>query len=524
MATAKAINHPAKLLSEGSKGAESSKVFFSVFAACTLLHLILALSSRLYPHIDLPFHLAAATIYKYYGSQANDFSQFYSFDVFFKPNTFHLFFTSLEVFPSVEFGNKVIYAGYILLFPLSVLLLIRQVGGNQWFSLFSFLLLLNYNLNFGFVGFSIAIPFVLLLVYFIFRSLEKGSNWDKGAVAVLLVLIYFMHALATVFSLILFVVIYGFCYRRSPKKLAMAGLLMLPTLALVIYWWSTSQSDANTIGFLFDYYREKYLPGLISRASLFTMENYHLFGGKWGLGIGAFFTILMHLPLIIWTLTHYKKVSEHVNWGKYGMLYLFILVSLGVFFLAPSGLPGQHYLYQRFSVFVHIGFILLGSLLVGKQHLPKILPLIGFAFLLHFGANAERQLAFEKDTAGFTPDFLPSDVEGKKFAGIMLNPYFRGRKAYDHFPNYQIIWHQGVTTTSAVDFRFGNVRRKVGEEKLPRFHDNFDSLTGNIRNPYSGLIDYIFIRVEVDKKGREGEMRGYSLLKTEGKWSLWEKK
>jgi hypothetical protein len=64
----------------------------------------------------------------------------------------------------------------------------------------------------------------------------------------------------------------------------------------------------------------------------------------------------------------------------------------------------------------------------------------------------------------------------------------------------------------------------VGEEKLPRFYDNFDSLTGKIRNPYPGLIDYIFVRGEVGAEGRELEMSDYNLIKTAGEWSLWKKK
>ncbi|CAN5920679.1 hypothetical protein BH24BAC1_BH24BAC1_15210 [soil metagenome] len=514
-----------KPLVGGNKLAENSKLFLAIFAICTLLHLALAWSSRLYPHIDLPFHLAAATIYKYYGSQANDFSQFFYMDVFLRPNTFHLFFTSLEVFPSVEFGNKVFYAGYLLLFPLSVLLLIKQIGGNQWFALFSFLLIYNFNLNWGFVGFNIAIPFVLLLIYFVFRSLEGGSKWNKVVVAALLIVIYFMHALATIFSLILVVVIYGFCYRRSWKRLALTGLMVVPIIALLAYWWSTSQSDADTVGFLVGYYSHQFWTQYKLRIfNFFCTENFYLLEGGWGWAAGAFFTFLMHMPLAFWVLTHFKKLPEYVNWAKYGKLYLFILVSLGVYFLSPYGLPDQHYLYQRFGIFVHLGFILLSSLLVGTQHFPKVLTLAGIAFVLHFGGYAQRQLAFEKDTAGFTPDFLPSDVKGKKFAGIMLDRSFRGRLIYGHFPNYQIIWHQGVTATKAVEFRFGNVRRKVGEDKLPRFHDNFDSLTGKIRNPYSGLIDYIFIRGEVGAEGRELEMSDYNLIKTAGEWSLWKKK
>jgi hypothetical protein len=523
MLTAKVSTQPLKPRETSQEPAKTTKLFLGVFAVCALLHLVLALSSRLYPHIDLPFHLAAATIYKFYGSPANDFSRFFEFHVFLSPNTLFLFFASLDIFPSVEVGHKVFFSVYLLLFPLSVLLLIRQLGGNPWYALFSFLLIYNFNLNWGFVNFYFAIPLVLLFFYFILRSLERDALRDKAAVTGLLLAIYFTHALATIFSLILFAVIYCFHFRQSLKHLAGAGLMVLPTLALVVYWWGTSQSDANTIGFLLNYYRKFYLATFPNRVSVFAMENFYLFSGKGGWMIGAFFTFLMHLPLAWWVLTHYKGLARHVQGERNRKLHLFILVSLAVYFLAPSHLPDMHYLYQRFSVFVHLGFILLASVLVGEQYLRQVLVLASLAFLLHFGMYAERQIAFEKDTADFKPDFLPSAVKGKKFAGIVLDNSFRGRRVYEHFPNYQITWNKGVTASKAVDFRFNSLRRKAGAEDLPKFQYKLTSLTGSPYNPYAGFADYIFVRGKVDESGRQGEMRAYHLVRSSGKWSLWEK-
>ncbi|CAN5920671.1 hypothetical protein BH24BAC1_BH24BAC1_15200 [soil metagenome] len=525
MPTIKESSYPVLPSEVGNNLAEGPKVFYAVFAVCTLLHLTLALSSRLYPHIDLPFHLAAATIYKYYGSPANDFSQFFEVNVFLSPNTLFLFFTSLDVFPSVEAGNKVFYALYLLLFPVSVLLLIRQLGGNKWYALFSFLLIYNFNVNFGFVNFYFAIPLVLLLFYFILRSLQTESAWDKAAVAGLLLLIYFTHALATIFALIIFGVIYGFCYRRSLKKLALAGLMVLPTLGLLTYWWSSSQSEADTVGFLIDYYRQEYLSGFKNRVAFFSMDNFYLFSGKWGWIAGAFFTFLMHLPLAWWVLAHYKSLPQQGQWKRNGALYLFILASLGVFFLGPNRLPDEmHYLYQRFSVFIHVGFILLASVLVGRQYQRQVLVLAGVAFLLHFGAYAERQFSFEKDSADFTPGFLPSEVKGKKFAGILLDVSFRGRSIYEHFPNYQITWHQGVTASKALDFRFNSLRRKPGAgEAIPRYQYQFTSSGGSSANPYAGFADYIFVRGRVDEKTSREELGDYHLVRTSGKWSLRER-
>ena len=111
------------------------RIFILIFLILIILHSILMFSLRIYPFVNLPNHLSVATIYKHYGEETNQFNKFFSLDLPFKPNIFHIIFCSLKIFPSVEFGNKIFYFLFVILFPLSILLTITKVKGNKWVSL-----------------------------------------------------------------------------------------------------------------------------------------------------------------------------------------------------------------------------------------------------------------------------------------------------------------------------------------------------------------------------------------------------
>ncbi len=146
--------------------------FLTIFSILLAAHLLIMAWMRMYPFVDLSFHLAAATIYRHINDPGNLFKEFYTVDSFLKPNTFHLWFCSLPFFKDVETGNKFFYLLYTLLLPTSVFLIVKELKGNLWVVLLSTMLLYNYNTTFGCVGYTFAIPVVLLICYFFLKTLN----------------------------------------------------------------------------------------------------------------------------------------------------------------------------------------------------------------------------------------------------------------------------------------------------------------------------------------------------------------
>ena len=126
------------------------------------------------------------------------------------------FSAAAKIFPSVDFANKVFYVLYAVLFFGRSMLLIARCGGNQWYCLLAFLLLYNINVCYGFTGFTIAVPAILFLLYLIVNYIEQRSTLAAIMIAVLLPGIFFMHAMAFLFA----VMVYAACvlfdmYRRG---------------------------------------------------------------------------------------------------------------------------------------------------------------------------------------------------------------------------------------------------------------------------------------------------------------------
>src|SRR5690606_33792113 len=113
----------------------------------------------------------------------------------------YLVFTS--AFPSVVIGDKLFFMSYVILMPTTIFLIIRELKGNLWYGLLSFLLIFNYNVTYGFVGFYMAIPITLLLFYTLLLDAKKQRTIYKLYIATLLILLFYLHAQVALFGLIM---------------------------------------------------------------------------------------------------------------------------------------------------------------------------------------------------------------------------------------------------------------------------------------------------------------------------------
>ncbi|MCX8042751.1 MAG: hypothetical protein N3B18_01330, partial [Desulfobacterota bacterium] len=191
---------------------------FIFLAAVLTAHIVLFCSTRLYPFLDMPNHLALATIYRYFNSPGNAFSTYFRLDLFLQPNIFHLLLCGSNIFPSVEYANRVFFCLYFVLFAGAAVLILRRLGGNMWYALLVPLLFYNCNVSYGFVGCPIAIPVVLLLVYCMLCDAAGAGRGNLGAIALLLAGLFFLHALMACFGMFVFVCWVFWQYRRAWRQ------------------------------------------------------------------------------------------------------------------------------------------------------------------------------------------------------------------------------------------------------------------------------------------------------------------
>lgn len=485
------------------------------------LHLILISTRRIYPFIDIPFRLAASTILKYYEEPNNQFDDYYSIKISLRPNIIHLFFCNSKIFPSVEFANKIFYCIYIILLPLSIFLIIKKLNGNPIFTFFSFLILYNFNVAWGFSEFTIAIPLTILLFYFILEYLDKDDKWIKFLLMVLFLLIFFSHVLAAFFSLFFFYVLCLFYYKNSITTFFKKIIITIPVIIIILLWWILGEKgiEYDTLDYLCYYYKNYWFQKFFIRAGIFYIENYSLDKSLFGKIISFIISLIIITPFLIWLISNRNK--SHIEKNNMTMaLYLFITCALFFFLFLPDRIPGAYFLYQRFAIFIFSGIIILCSIIYKKKiNRSKIFILFSFC-LIHFIICANYFIGFEKENQFFTKDIFPDQIKDTKLAGLIYNCEYKGRLVYLHFPNYFIVWKHGTALTRLVDFRFGTVVRKLDQKTFPHANEwvgYFNNYNGEFID-----IDYILVKGEVPDKDKK-YFKNFKEIKSKSDWLLYER-
>ena len=501
-----------------TESGSSGKIILAVFAVLVILNAFAVSSSRLLPFTDLPNHLAASTIVRHSGEFGNEFAKYFSVDLFPKPNVLHITFCSIKIFPSVEAANRVWYFLYVLLLPLSVLLLTRRLGGALWTAALSLLLLYSYSVCWGFAGYTMAIPLVLLSAYASAGMAMRSGPLCAAASAVLLLLIFFAHALAALFAIAVHLIFISFARDTKPLRRAASFTTVLPAAAMLIVWWFFGRSfwlGQSTSEHLSEYYSGEFFTAFPDRWKILFLDNYNLFSGNTGVFAGIVFTLVIIAAALI-PLLHRRKRDAAEPEGKRFAILLLIL-SLVCYTLLPKDLPGQAILAQRFSVFVLLSLVVLAGVL-WKGRRPGLLPAVAAVVcIVHLTLWWSNFKSFNRENEGFTPDFLPDPAKGRILSGMIFDYKWRGKPVYIHYPGYYITWKKGIATTSVIGYRFGAVRRKAPLAVLPAYLEwigKFQRYDGR----YSELT-HMLLRSDVPAVFKN-ETQGFVTIRSSGMWHL----
>jgi hypothetical protein len=497
----------------------SHRSFLIVMLFFILIHTVLLLWAPLFPFTDLPNHLAEATIYKY-GHPQNLIGQYYESVPGFYPNTFHTVFCSL--FPSVEWGNRIFYALYAVLLLTSVYLVIRQLNGNSWYGLLCLLFIYNYNTTWGFTGFTIAIPTTIFLFYTALFDIKRPRIGYTIAASLLLVLLYLMHAQMALFGLLLYgcMMLYAF-WKRWKIFFLRIFIAVLPVICIVGIWWThraTEQAEGSTISFLAHYYKTVYFKDFYKRILLFVYDQMALFSGLKGIAAAIVILLLIILPLFFykaWTTTLRSSLKS----GQFIYPFIFVVLSTGCFFVLPNELPGQSPLYQRFCTVVFLSFIIFASVLMKEVRSRAFSFYTIAACLLYSFFWGQYFYAFNKENEAFRPSFFKQVPPQKILSGLMFENKFRGREVYLHFPGYNLVWNHGLTTSKAIDYRFGVVRRGNRGNEIP-FYQEWIGKNSRIISSYQDSVHYLLVKEKQPVQPDSNLVNFKPVLQT-AQWSLY---
>lgn len=491
-----------------------------IIALFIVVNAVFLFSMPLLPFIDLPNHLAEATIYRYYGEEGNVLSKYYKPTPWYFPNTFHTVFCSL--FPNVEIGNKIFHLLCIGLLQVSMFVVIRQLKGNVWYGLLGTLFTYNYNFTYGFVGFAISTPTLILLFYLILRDFEKDTIGLKVGIALLLILLFLMHAQNALFGLVLFGFMTLYKFRSSIKQILLRGIFIpLPLVILIFTWWFTrgGENEGSTSGYLLEYYKSHYFQDFLIRFRIVVFDNFQLREGVVGLILAAIIFSLIIIP-ILWFKPWKEKSFLSFLLPSYVYPIIFFLTGFLCYMLLPDQLPGQSPLFQRFCTVVILSFIILSSVWLNHVRMKSLRYFVVASILVYSILWFEYIYSFNKINASFNATLFQEIPNTSRMAGLIYDHKYRGRKVYIHFPNYFVVWNRGIAASKIIDYRFGVVRRVASETDVPFYTEYIGD--GYKKIDKYARLEYLLV------KGKPGVTRdentlGFSAWRKAGDWQLFKR-
>ncbi|MCX6158303.1 MAG: hypothetical protein NTY74_10040 [Ignavibacteriae bacterium] len=492
----------------------TDKISLTLIFIFSAINIFWVYSLPVLPFVDLPFHLAESIIIKNFDNPALLFNKFFAIPTLIKSNIFYMYFCSLSIFPNVEFASRIFYSIYILIFPLSVFTLIKTLKGNTLFSLLSFLFLINHNVHWGFVSYTMSVPVLFLTFSSFYQYFIQNKLKYAYYIWIMFIITFTLHFQMAIFSILIFSLLTLVYQWRELKQIIINIASVLPVLAIMVYaYLQDSHGDTTPLlPYMLSYYTSNYFTTLLDRFMiLLVIDNSFILGGP----NGAYHSLILTIPIVLFFIYFLIKSKTASLIYTVNNKFLFILtgITFACYIFLPDIIPGQNVIFERYSVILFLLIITLISAIRSSdksfKYIQIIIPLL---ILAQSVIILDYMLDFKKSTSDFSKDIFPNTSK-RKLAGIMLDNDFRGSKIYAHFPMYYTVWYNGITA-GLIDYRFGLIKRNVSVDTLPVYKEWIDNSINF--DEYYKPVDFLLVKSREDLK-----LQNFSPERESGKWKLY---
>jgi hypothetical protein len=330
--------------------------------------------------------------------------------------------------------------------------LIDELGGDPRMALLAIPGMYGYSFQWGFLSFLMAAPFGVLFVIASLRYFRRPTLVRASGLALLLLLVFFCHALAAAFAAAL-AGLYALFDLRSPRDLLSRWLPSTLTLAAAGSWWLHSVAGHpvthKPMAWQIDFDR---VPDLFINIAGWPQE--------W---IAAAIVVVLAAPVI--ALLGVRRSPRY--WIPFALC-------LAVAFFAPHRIFGAESVYERFAMFV------LPSLAIA---LAPAAPNAGrrqamaLAWVLLFctawtGGMSWRMNIFEAEARGFST-ILDQMQPGQRLLILSCNHNSKAFSAavFLHYPAWYAALKNGVADPNFAGSNVGLVWYRPDAAPAAQFAD-----------------------------------------------------
>jgi hypothetical protein len=216
--------------------------FTKRYVVCAALALAAVWLHRYPAGIDLPQHANQFQILAHYGDPHSGYRFFYYIDFFTPYAVLYLLAWPLTKIGGALFAVKVLLSLSALATPIALERWLRSVGGEASLGILGFAVAFGFGYQWGFLSFVLSGPVSLFYLASVEELKREPAVRRLGLAAALAVLLFFTHGIT--FAIVMVASGLGCLMQRSLRKVVVALLHFLPTVAVLIPWYFSHRGEA----------------------------------------------------------------------------------------------------------------------------------------------------------------------------------------------------------------------------------------------------------------------------------------
>ncbi len=392
----------------------------TIFSFCSFAVLYLIWANQYLPMVDIAQHASILAIWLDYHNPAFGYEDVYRFNwstPYLLANILAYGFGKLM---GVTAGIKMTLSVALLGVPLAFLLLLRQSGGDPWWSLLAFPLVFGYSFYWGFFPFLVAIPIAILHMIVSVRFARRPTIGNAILSAVAGVVLFYAHVIALIPCMVVLIVVY-LQRNRDPQTFRRLLIPVLSSLPPFILWVANSEFGSSaSLSLRWD----------LTTGRPFAMIAYLLGNREYLDNIGN-----VAIMAAIFFLSFRPRIrKDRSAWMPFVTIFIFVL-------LCPNGFKNALYIYQRLAILIVPAFfygIAPGNLTPRNTLIARALIVIGVCYAL--GHLQQRFHQFDREAQSFNQILACMEPHKKLVSLIHADTSHRvaGQSHYRHFP----AWYQ----------------------------------------------------------------------------------
>lgn len=303
------------------------------------------------PTMDLPGHLALATVIETRLSSSDSYAGLFSLPDWPSPNTLYYYIVgALGVVLPATFVSTLLVLISIVGTPIAMRYARVANGQSGSVAVVGVALSITFSLVAGFISFALALPLMIWLTGLARAQIEAPTRKRAAILAVVACLTYLTHAQVFLFSIGLVGLValcgawgYGESFRGVFRRMVYTVGPTLLAIAIATPWYLERAEIMQTAGGM-----DMHFKSMSHNWEYLGIHTFDILRGDWDIRLGMLIAAgLIALAVLSWLPWYRKRAGSIALWFRGNVYYLGALIAVITYFAMPSSVRFQQVINGR---------------------------------------------------------------------------------------------------------------------------------------------------------------------------------